>query len=144
MYPVSIWLRLINLIVDLLFIRLVLLRLVVYPVVRQAIPSMATFSHESILLLSYLINAVVVFIYYFASESTTGVTVGKLLTQTKVVTQDGNKPTTRTVLFRTLWRLVPFEPFSWVTYAGWHDRKTNTMVVSRRYEQTEEESGEDI
>lgn len=144
MYPVSIWLRLINFIIDILFIRLLLLRLVVYPALRQALPSLATLSHDSLVWLSYLINAVVVFIYYFVAESTTGMTVGKLLTQTKVVTQDGDKPTTRTFLFRTLWRLVPFEPFSWITYAGWHDRQTNTMVVSLRYEKPEDESEEAV
>jgi uncharacterized RDD family membrane protein YckC len=67
-------------------------------------------------------------------------TVGKLLTQTMVVTEYGEKPTTRTILFRTLWRLVPFEPFSWGRNAGWHDRQTDTTVVSRRYEQNDEQS----
>jgi uncharacterized RDD family membrane protein YckC len=144
MRPVSIWLRLINFIADALFIRFALLHLAVYPILRQAIPSLATYSHDSLLLLSYLINAIVFFIYYFVAEATTAMTVGKLLTQTKVVTQDGERPTTRTFLFRTLWRLVPLEPLSWLGYAGWHDRQTSTMVVRIGEEQQKEEQPADI
>jgi len=81
----------------------------------------------------------VLFIYFFAAEATTGMTVGKIVTQTKVVTQDGDNPTTRDFLFRTLWRLVPFEPFSWLSYSGWHDRQTGTMVVSRSQVQEAED-----
>jgi uncharacterized RDD family membrane protein YckC len=143
MEPVSVWIRLINFIADILFIRLVLLRLAVYPLLRQAVLSLANLSHDSLLWLSYLINVVVIFIYYFVAESTTGMTVGKLLTQTKVVTEYGEKPTTRTLLFRTFWRLVPFEPFSWGRNAGWHDRQTGTMVV-RIGEELQEEEPADI
>ena len=132
MEAVSVWVRLVNFIADILFVRLALLRLAVYPILRQTFPSLATLSRDSLLWLSYLINAVVIFIYYFVAESTTSMTVGKLLTQTIVVNEYGERPTTRTILFRTLWRLVPFEPFSWGRNAGWHDRQTDTTVVSRR------------
>jgi uncharacterized RDD family membrane protein YckC len=78
-----------------------------------------------------LINTTVVFIYYFASEASTGLTAGKLITQTKVVTQDGDKPTTYNIFIRSLWRIVPLEPISWLnTTTGWHDRQSDTMVVS--------------
>jgi uncharacterized RDD family membrane protein YckC len=143
MEPVSVWVRLINFIADVLFIRLVLLRLAVYPLLWRAFPSLAGLGHSSFWLLSYLINAVVIFIYYFVAESTTGMTVGKLLTQTRVVTEYGEKSTARTLLFRTLWRLVPFEPFSWGLNNGWHDRQTGTTVVRIGEEvQNEEEPGE--
>jgi len=77
-----------------------------------------------------LINTTVVFIYYFVSEASTGLTVGKLITQTKVATQDGDKPTTYNIFIRSLWRIVPLEPVSWLSATGWHDRQSNTMVVS--------------
>jgi uncharacterized RDD family membrane protein YckC len=107
---------------------------------------LADLSHNSFIWLSYLINAAVIFIYYFVAESATGMTVGKLLTQTKVVTYGGERPSKRTCLFRTLWRLVPFEPFSWGRNDGWHDRQTSTTVVriGEEYQEDEEESEEVI
>jgi len=143
MYRVSTWVRLVNFIADFLFIRFVLLRFIVVPVLQTVYPSLFTYPHTELVLLSYLINLIVLFVYYFAAEATTGMTVGKVVTQTKVVTIDGDKPTTRTFFFRTLWRIVPFEAFSWLGYAGWHDTQTNTMVVSRNFAQPEEEQYEE-
>ncbi|MBS1527145.1 MAG: RDD family protein [Bacteroidetes bacterium] len=139
MYPVSIWLRLVNFIGDALFIRFVLLRLIVIPALQQFATSFLINNRNHPYFLSYLIYAVVLFIYYFVAEASTGMTVGKILTQTKVVTQDGRRPTTRIFLFRTLWRLVPFEAFSWLGYAGWHDTHTGTTVVRIGEEQQQQE-----
>ncbi|TAE83574.1 MAG: RDD family protein [Bacteroidetes bacterium] len=59
-------------------------------------------------------------------------TPGKFLTKTLVIDEYGNKPGLRTIVLRSLIRLVPFEPFSCLsdTYSrGWHDRWSNTWVV---------------
>jgi uncharacterized RDD family membrane protein YckC len=59
-------------------------------------------------------------------------TPGKFLTKTLVIDEYGNKPSLRTIVLRSLIRLVPFEPFSCLsdTYSsGWHDRWSNTWVV---------------
>lgn len=60
-------------------------------------------------------------IYYFYSEALFGRTLGKAFTNT-VVVRTGN--TSYTVLVRTLSRLIPFEPFSFLSRGaqGWHDR----------------------
>ncbi|MCW3127998.1 MAG: hypothetical protein JWO03_3656 [Bacteroidetes bacterium] len=61
-------------------------------------------------------------------------TPGKFLTDTFVIDEYGNKPPLRAIIFRSLIRLVPFEPFScWGdTYSyGWHDRWAKTWVVTR-------------
>jgi uncharacterized RDD family membrane protein YckC len=72
--------------------------------------------------------------YYVGFEGTFGWTLAKLITGTRVVNDRGEKPALRRILGRSLARLVPFEPFSFFgsTPTGWHDRWSNTRVVSLR------------
>src|SRR5690606_23903003 len=61
-------------------------------------------------------------IYYFAMELTFQKTVGKFITKTKVVNENGERPTLPQVFFRTLCRLIPFDQFSYlVVRKGFHD-----------------------
>lgn len=75
--------------------------------------------------------------YYALMEGLFGVTIGKLITGTRVVDERGGRPGWRQVLVRTLMRFVPFEPLS-LFFAedgkvrGWHDRVPRTWVVRRR------------
>ena len=72
------------------------------------------------------------FLYYIISEwGLKGRTIGKYITKTKVVmTETGETPDFNTILRRSLSRLVPFEPFSFLgSRDGWHDRWTGTSVV---------------
>jgi uncharacterized RDD family membrane protein YckC len=70
--------------------------------------------------------------YYVTTETLTGRTVGKLLTGTKVVGEDGKPPELGLVVVRTLIRFVPFDALSFLggNRAGWHDRWSGTRVVS--------------
>lgn len=79
----------------------------------------------------YLLGFIAYVLYFVFCESVFGRTVGKLITGTKVVDQNGNLPSTGTIFIRTLARLVPFEAFSFLGDGerGWHDRWTNTYVV---------------
>ncbi|MCE2956628.1 MAG: RDD family protein [Flammeovirgaceae bacterium] len=79
----------------------------------------------------YLLAFIAYVSYFVFCESVFGRTVGKLITGTKVVDQNGNLPSTGTIFIRTLSRLVPFEAFSFLgeNERGWHDRWTNTYVV---------------
>jgi uncharacterized RDD family membrane protein YckC len=71
--------------------------------------------------------------YYILLESLFGWTIGKLITGTRVVTQDGEKPGFLRVCGRTLARFIPFEPFSFLFgKAGWHDALSGTRVVRVR------------
>lgn len=76
-------------------------------------------------------------LYYTTLEGFVGMTFGKLLTGTRVVNEEGRKPTLRQALLRSLSRMVPFEMFS-VLLAddddprGWHDRWPRTRVVLRK------------
>jgi uncharacterized RDD family membrane protein YckC len=81
-------------------------------------------------LLLYAVGLTSSFLYYVVCEGLLlGRTVGKLVTGTKVVDEDGNPPTLGTVMLRTVCRWVPFEPFSCFGGRGWHDRWSGTHVV---------------
>lgn len=122
--------RLCNFIIDSLIIKFALLRYGIYPILRAVYPTVFTYHVGNIRYAHYLINATVFFIYYFVMEATTGLTFGKLITQTKVAAVNGYKPATYDIFKRTLWRLVPFESFSFLGDKGWHDSQSKTTVVS--------------
>jgi uncharacterized RDD family membrane protein YckC len=72
--------------------------------------------------------------YYMLFEGLFGWTPGKLITGTRVVTEDGTRPRLLQILGRTVSRWVPFEPFSCLgdPPEGWHDRWSGTRVVRTR------------
>lgn len=74
--------------------------------------------------------------YYTLMEGLFGFTVGKLITNTRVVDEFGRAPTVRKALLRSLCRLIPFNAFSLLmsddeTRRGWHDSIPKTYVVNR-------------
>ncbi|MCX6316349.1 MAG: RDD family protein [Bacteroidetes bacterium] len=72
-------------------------------------------------------------IYYtFCEAAFKGYTLGKLITGTRAIKQDGNKLSLKDALLRTLSRLVPFEAFSALGGTPWHDTWTGTTVVKSR------------
>ncbi len=70
-------------------------------------------------------------LYYIPLEYFTGKTIGKMITRTKVVTQDGEKPELGEIITRNLTRIFAIEIFSFLSEnpIGWHDKAGNTMVV---------------
>jgi len=84
-------------------------------------------------LMSRLVGLGLTLTYYLVLEGLFARTLGKVVTDTKVVMEDGSKPPFATILKRTLWRCMPFEVFTFLGHGrGWHDTKTNTMVVRRK------------
>ena len=86
----------------------------------------------------YLVGFLFLFIYYLTFESVNGRTIGKYITNTKVLMIDGTKASTDKVLIRTLSRIVPFEFLSFLGSddKGWHDTWTDTVVVDiKKYEE---------
>jgi uncharacterized RDD family membrane protein YckC len=68
--------------------------------------------------------------YFYFMEVTLQKTVGKFVTKTKVVTNDGNKATKGDIFIRTLCRLIPFDQFSFLFMRnGFHDKLSNTKVI---------------
>ena len=70
--------------------------------------------------------------YYIVMESLTGRTMAKFITRTKVVMENGDKPTFEVILTRSLCRLIPFDAFSFLgdDGVGWHDSLSKTRVIS--------------
>lgn len=68
------------------------------------------------------------FIYYFVFEGIFGTTPAKIITNTIVVNNEGEKVSTSNIFKRTLIRFIPFESLSFITY-GWHDTWSNTNVM---------------
>lgn len=76
---------------------------------------------------SYILFA----LYYFVFESLTQSTPGKMLTNSIVINEYGQKPTRDELIVRSLVRLVPFEIFSCLAERGWHDKWSKTWVVKK-------------
>ena len=82
-------------------------------------------------LTSYLIGYSVLILYYTILESTTGKTIGKMITGTRVLNDDNSVPSTGTIFKRSLCRIIPLEPLSFLGgNNGWHDSITYTQVVN--------------
>jgi uncharacterized RDD family membrane protein YckC len=70
--------------------------------------------------------------YYFIMEFLFQRTIGKILTNSIVIDEFAKRPDFRTMLLRTIIRLLPFEVYSFfVSSRGWHDRWSRTYVISR-------------
>ncbi len=83
-------------------------------------------------LLDRLITSIVLAILYFVLELLTkGRSIGKYITKTKVVLEDGSTPRAADFLRRSFSRIIPFEQFSFLgdEGRGWHDTISKTYVV---------------
>lgn len=84
-------------------------------------------------LTEYGFTIVLVLIYYNMFEIFTSRTLGKFITKTIVVDENGNKPEYQTIMIRSLCRLIPFDALSFLgaTSRGWHDSISRTYVVQK-------------
>jgi uncharacterized RDD family membrane protein YckC len=83
---------------------------------------------------SLVFGVLFVITYFGLFESLTQRTVGKYVTGTIVVMEDGTTPEPRTGFLRAFCRLIPFEQFTFFGTPpnGLHDRLTKTVVVNVR------------
>ncbi len=82
-----------------------------------------------------LLGIVILALYFIVCEATFGVTLGKLVTGTRVVDASGGKPSFGQIVGRSFARIFPLEPFSFLfgdTTTGWHDTLSGTRVVRTR------------
>jgi uncharacterized RDD family membrane protein YckC len=80
----------------------------------------------------YLLLIIIRLVYYLLFETLLGVTAAKILTGSRLINHEGNKPSFKQVFIRTISRLVPFEGFSFFANDGWHDKWSATMVVEEK------------
>jgi uncharacterized RDD family membrane protein YckC len=133
--------RFLNWLVDNLLMRFALTQLTVYIVVyilKTFFPDYLFHLSQDqnsfdLILLSYLIGIFNYIVYYTFSEKIFGgYTLGKLLTGTRAIREDGEELTFKDALLRSLSRLVPFEAFSGFGQKPWHDSWTRTQVIKTR------------
>lgn len=79
----------------------------------------------------YVIFCSVLITYYIILESIFDKTIGKVIMKTSVISiKDYCKPTFVQILWRTLSRLIPFDPFSYLFKSGGiHDLISKTEVI---------------
>jgi uncharacterized RDD family membrane protein YckC len=77
--------------------------------------------------------AVILFLYYFLTETYFSRTFAKYFTKTIVVTKDGSRPSKRTISIRTLSRFIPLEGLTFLSgdLRGLHDLFSDTYVVRK-------------
>jgi uncharacterized RDD family membrane protein YckC len=74
------------------------------------------------------------FLYFTSFESFRGKTVGKMITRTRVVDEDGNRILFSKAATRSLCRFIPFEAFTFLggKAVGLHDKLSKTRVINDR------------
>lgn len=77
------------------------------------------------------LNGLIYLFYYILMEHNYGKTIGKMMTETKVVNHLGQKPTLGQIIGRTFARYIPLEPFSFLGSDSWrwHDSLSKTYVI---------------
>lgn len=83
--------------------------------------------------ISYLLGAINYLIYYTICEKVfKGRTLGKLISGTRAINEDGTELSVKQAFLRSLCRIVPFEVFSGFGGHPWHDNWTDTVVIKTR------------
>lgn len=79
----------------------------------------------------FLFGYIILFSYYTVFEAITKRSLGKYVTGTVVVMENGEKPEFADIILRSLCRMIPFDAFSYLgeTGRGWHDSLSKTYVV---------------
>lgn len=123
-------LRFVHFIIDLIFFQ-ILWSLIGYVEGYLAILTKANlFTSLTIGFFSSIMSLISYPVFYFLFEYVWQRTPSKWLTKTIVIDEFGNKPELRSLVLRSLSRIVPFEPLSYLANArGWHDRWSDTWVV---------------
>lgn len=72
-------------------------------------------------------------IYYAFFEAIFQYSPAKFLSETKVIKNEEDALTLKTVIYRTIYRFVPFEALSFIfNHTGWHDKWSNTSVIKEK------------
>lgn len=81
----------------------------------------------------YALIFIIEFLYYSVSELAFTTSLGKIITNSKLVNYNLRKPKIEQIIVRNLSRMLPFEIlffFSHQNGYGWHDKLSKTLVIS--------------
>ncbi|TAH27746.1 MAG: RDD family protein [Cytophagales bacterium] len=72
--------------------------------------------------------------YYFFTELFFSKSIGKFITKTRVVNDEGEKPSIAAIAIRSISRNIPLDNLSFLIFSlGWHDQLSKTRVVHDSY-----------
>lgn len=130
------WQRLLNYIIDVIIVYVLIIVLsFIVALIATLLGFMSIIERLSNLsdLEGYLVFFMIMIPYFTIMESISSKTVGKFITKTMVVLEDGTKPQSGTILRRTFCRIIPFDGFSFLgdPSRGWHDTISDTYVVKK-------------
>lgn len=133
------WQRFLNYLIDTIFMRYAVgyatgYLLAEFLLATSPETAYALFGDEASLLVMYLISAINHLVYYSICEKIfRGYTLGKVITGTRAIREDGEELAFKDAFLRSLSRLVPFEALSiWFGSGLWHDTWTKTKVIKTR------------
>ncbi|MGK2864199.1 MAG: RDD family protein [Chitinophagaceae bacterium] len=128
--------RFANYIIDIVFFYfLVFLGSVVYVLLNPASVYSPVEDNPEYNFMETLVIIFALILYYFAVETIfKGKTLGKLITGTRAVNEDGSNITPRAAFLRSLCRVVPFEAFSALGTPSypWHDKWAKSYVIDEK------------
>lgn len=126
--------------IDFIIFRIIftIVRIIFVVCTGEDIPETVLSDGESLPMLEALIASGIFFFYYIFFEARYGATPGKKICRTKVVDENGDKPSLNAVVGRTFCRCIPFEFISFFftdkdengnMTRMWHDTIPHTRVV---------------
>jgi uncharacterized RDD family membrane protein YckC len=128
--------RFINCILDFLFVFVTIFIFSFFVVIVGNIFNWDVFSIWEKIIINdmYLVLFSFLMLNYLVLETLSGRSFGKLFTGTIIVNENGLKPGFKSILIRTLCRLIPFDALSFLGKSGkiWHDSLSKTYVVNRK------------
>ena len=86
----------------------------------------SSFYQAGVEVISFFFYAIIYFLMELVFK---GRTIGKLITGTKAVNEDGTEMVPKTILIRSLIRMIPFEALSAFNLRPWHDKWSKTFVI---------------
>ena len=144
-------LRFANYLIDLVVILLLIfvlstIFLLLSEVIGYDAEPIMTYIGEMNKLEEHLFGLLITIPYYILIESITSRSIGKYITGTIVVDNDGNKPSTETIIKRSFCRAIPFNGLSFLgeKSRGWHDSISETYVVKKKELEMEKQNYIDL
>ena len=128
--------RIFNCLLDLLIVHTVLISIATTVVIIGDITNnndLSNWAKSTTTLERLFFWAVILFLYYFLTETYFSRTFAKYFTKTIVVNKDGSRPSKRAISIRTLSRFIPLEGLTFLSgdLRGLHDLFSDTYVVRK-------------
>jgi len=128
--------RFLNCILDLLIVHTIIVSIASTVVIIGNISKnyeLTSWAESTTTIEKLLLWAVILFLYYFLTETYYSRTFAKYFTKTIVVKKDGSRPNKRTISIRTLSRFIPLECITFLgsNVRGLHDMFSDTYVVRK-------------